>query len=67
MGFGDLERSVSPNSFFPHFESRAKLHKAAEGMDGQMEKKGICVFNRWREEGGRGKGEEGQWWSSGSG
>lgn len=41
MGFGDLERSVSPNwdvFFYPHFESRAKLYKAAEGMDGQMEK-----------------------------
>lgn len=52
---------------FPHFESRAKLCKVAEGMDGQMEKK--CAFNGWREErgasggevrrgsGGRGRGE----------
>lgn len=49
--------------FFPHFESRAKFHKATGGMGGQMEKKGICVFNRWREERERGqwgKGEPGQ-------
>lgn len=56
--------SVSPNwdVFFPHFETRAKLHKATGGLAGQMEGREYVFLNQWGRERGGGqwqKGEEG--------
>ena len=62
-----MKKNMKLGCFFPCVESRAKLYKATEGMGGQMEKGGICVFNRWKEErggsGGKVRRGSGSWGS----
>lgn len=54
MRFGGVGDECVPRlgCFFPHFESRAKLHKAAGGMAGQMERKEyVYLINAGKREG----------------